>query len=98
VVDAIFAGQPSLAAAPVLPVMAARLARSDWKYRHSHAYRVLLLDAGHLGQTFHLVCTAMGLAPFTLAGFQDSRLDACIGIDGVTEIPLYVAACGLPAP
>jgi hypothetical protein len=39
----------------------------------------------------------MGLAPFTLAGFQDSRLEACIGIDGVAEIPLYVAACGLPA-
>ena len=27
---------------------------------------VIHLDAGHLGQTFHLVCTALGLAPFVL--------------------------------
>src|SRR5205823_548081 len=32
--------------------MTALLERSMWKYEQSHAYRVVLLDAGHLGQTF----------------------------------------------
>ena len=90
----LFGGQPWLAHAPAVFIMASRIMRSDWKYRHAHAYRVLLVDAGHLGQTFHLVCTALGLAPFTLAGFQDSRLEQTLGIDGVREVPLYAAACG----
>ena len=93
----IFGGQPWLAQAAVIYVMVARIARSDWKYRHGHAYRVLLLDAGQLGQTFHHVCTAVDLAPFTLAGFKDTRLEEALGIDGVGEIPLYAAACGYPA-
>ena len=45
--------------------MTAVVERNMWKYSQSHAYRVILLDAGHLGQTFHLVCTKLGLAPFT---------------------------------
>lgn len=93
----IFPGQPWTAEAPVMFIMVARVERSDWKYRHGHAYRVLLLDAGHLGQTFHLVCTALGLAPFTLAGFNDSELERTLGIDGIAEIPLYAAACGYAA-
>lgn len=90
----VFAGQPWVPRAPVLFVMASRITRSDWKYRHAHAYRVLLMDAGHLGQTFHLVCTALQLAPFTLAGFNDTLLEKTLGIDGIGEICLYAAACG----
>jgi SagB-type dehydrogenase family enzyme len=95
--SAIFVGQPWLVEAPVVCVMVSRIARSDWKYRHGHAYRVLLLDAGHLGQTFHLVCASLGLAPFTLSGFNDSLLERTLGLDGVGEIALYAAACGYPS-
>ena len=91
-----FAGQPWLANAAAVFVMTSRIARSDWKYRHSHALRVQLLDAGHLGQTFHLACTALGLAPFTLAGFDDTALEHALDIDGINEILLYAAAMGLP--
>ena len=54
-----FANQPWVADACVVFLMTSVLERSMWKYRHSHAYRVVLLDAGHLGQTFHIVCTAL---------------------------------------
>ena len=93
----IFVGQTWLRDASAICVMASRIARGDWKYRHSHAYRVLLLDAGHLGQTFHLVCTSLGLAPFTLAGFNDSLLEKTLAIDGINEVVLYAAAFGRPA-
>jgi SagB-type dehydrogenase family enzyme len=76
--------------------MTAKLERSMWKYSQSHAYRVILLDAGHLGQTFHLVCTKLKLAPFTTAATNDSKIESIIGIDGVTEIPLYTAVAGIP--
>lgn len=92
-----FAHQPWVRDAAVVFLMTAVLERSMWKYRHSHAYRVLLLDAGHLGQTFHLVCTRLGLAPFTSSGLGDAAIEDALALNGVTEIPLYAAAAGRPA-
>ena len=76
--------------------MTAVVDRSMWKYKHEHAYRVLLLDAGHLGQTFHLVCTQLGLAPITSSAKRDVEIERELGIDGVSEISLYAAATGVP--
>lgn len=89
--------QPWIRDASVVFFMTAVLPRSMWKYNHSHAYRVILLDAGHIGQTFHLVCTRLGLAPFTTAATKDKEIEQALGIDGVSEIPVYTAATGLPA-
>jgi nitroreductase len=55
---------------------------------------VVLLDAGHLGQTFHLVCTALGLGPFTSSGLRESAIEDALGLDGITEVPIYAAATG----
>jgi hypothetical protein len=55
------------------------------------------LDAGHLGQTFHLVCTSLGLGPFTFAATRNPAVEQALGIDGVNEIVLYTAAVGVPA-
>lgn len=74
--------------------MTSVVGRSMWKYKQSHALKVLLLDAGHLGQTFHLVCTKLGLAPFTSAAMDDSGVEEALGLDGVSEIPIYAAAFG----
>jgi SagB-type dehydrogenase family enzyme len=83
--------------AAVAFILTAQVERSMWKYPHAHAYRVLLLDAGHLGQTFQLVCTALGLAPFTSAAMDDELVEHELGLDGVTEVPIYAAAFGRPA-
>ncbi|MGQ0570923.1 MAG: SagB/ThcOx family dehydrogenase [Armatimonadota bacterium] len=83
--------------AAVVFFMTAVVTRSMWKYSQSHAYRVLLLDAGHLGQTFHLVCTRLGLAPFTTAATRDMEIERELGLDGVSEIAVYTAATGIPA-
>lgn len=76
--------------------MTAVIERSMWKYDHSRAYRVVQLDAGHLGQTFHLVATALELAPFTTAAMADQRIEELLGLDGVAEFPVYAAAVGVP--
>jgi len=91
---ALFAHQPWLRNAAALFFMTAVVERSMWKYKHSHAYRVLLLDAGHLGQTFHLTCAGLGLAPFTSSAKDDPAIERLLGIDGVREISLYAAATG----
>ena len=78
--------------------MTSIIERSAWKYRHEHAYRVLHLDAGHLGQTFHLVCTELGLAPFTTTATDATQIERELGLDGISEIVVYTAATGYPAP
>ncbi len=76
--------------------MTSMVQRSMWKYPLSHAFRVLLLDAGHLGQTFHLACTALGLAPFSFAAANPAGIEKLLAIDGVREIPIYTCAVGIP--
>lgn len=92
----LFAGHEWFREAPVAFVMTAVLDRNAWKYRHSHAYRVLLLDAGHLGQTFHLVCTTLGLAPFTSGATDDRLIESVLGLDEAEEVVVYAAATGYP--
>lgn len=92
----ICAGQPWIGDSAAVFFMTAVLERSMWKYDHSRTYRILLMDAGHLGQTFHLVCTSLGLGPVTTAATQDRLLQEALGIDGSEEIPLYTAAVGRP--
>lgn len=72
--------------------------RSMYKYRHPRAYRVTLLGAGHLGQTFALTCTALGLGPFQTAALRDSETETALGIDGFSEAVLYLLGAGRPAP
>jgi SagB-type dehydrogenase family enzyme len=91
------ADQPFAARSAALFIMTAVFARTMWKYHHPRAYRVVLLDAGHLGQTFCLTATRMGLAPFCTAALQDTLIEKELGIDGISESVLYVTGVGMPA-
>lgn len=92
----LLAHQTYFAGAAAAVIMCPVFARTMWRYGHSRAYRTVLIDAGHLGQTFCLVATALGLAPFTTMAFSESKLEALLGLDGVLECPIYVAGVGMP--
>jgi SagB-type dehydrogenase family enzyme len=89
------AGQDWIRECSALFVMTAVLPRMMWRYRFSRAYRVLLLEAGHFCQTFCLVATWLGLAPFCTAALLDEELEREIGLDGASETVLYAAGVGL---
>jgi SagB-type dehydrogenase family enzyme len=91
------ADQPYFAGAAALFIMTAVFARTMWKYGRARAYRVVLLETGHLGQTFCLTATRLGLAPFSTAALKDSLIEKDLGLDGITESVLYVAGVGLVA-
>jgi SagB-type dehydrogenase family enzyme len=91
------ADQPYVADAAALFIMTGVFARDMWKYQHPRAYRVVLLDAGHLGQTFCLTATRLGLAPFSTAALKDTLIERDLGIDGISESVLYVTGIGMPA-
>ena len=91
------ADQAHFAGAGALFIMTAVFARTMWKYGQARAYRVVLLEAGHLAQTFCLTATRMGLAPFTTAAVKDTLIEKDLGIDGIAESVLYVTGVGVPA-
>lgn len=89
-------GQWWFGGAAALVFMTAVFARTQWKYPAPRAYRVVLIDAGHVCQTFCLVATWLGLAPFCTMALEDSRIEGVLHIDGVRESVLYAAGVGLP--
>lgn len=89
--------QEAVAEAPVTVFLTAVIERMSSKYRAPRAYRVMLMNAGHLAQTFALTATALGLGPFQTAAFRDSELEDALGVDGIAETALYVLAAGIPA-
>ena len=66
--------------------------------RFPRAYRSVLTEAGHLCQTFCLVATWLGLAPFCTLALADSRIERDLGLDGRTESVLYAAGVGSRSP
>lgn len=70
--------------------------RLAYKYRHVRAYRLWMYDAGHFGQTFVLVCTALGLGAYQTAAFRDSEIERYLGIYGSGEFATYVLGAGYP--
>jgi SagB-type dehydrogenase family enzyme len=87
-------GQWWFGRAAAVVLMTAVFARTQWKYPASRAYRVVLIDAGHICQTFCLVATWLGLAPFCTMALADSKIEYDLGIDGVTESIIYAAGVG----
>lgn len=70
--------------------------RQLWRYPYSRAYRAALIEAGHVCQTFLLMATSLGLAPYCVMGLADTLVEGDLGIDGITESVLYCAGVGRP--
>lgn len=78
-----------------LVIMTAVFERSMWRYPFGRAYRMVLIDAGHLGQTFCLTAAALDLAPFCTMAFSEQTFERLLGVDGTTECPMYVVGVGV---
>jgi SagB-type dehydrogenase family enzyme len=78
-------------------VMTSVLPRVMWRYQDSRAYRVILMEAGHFCQTFCLVATWLGLAPFCTAALYDEKIESDLGLNP-DEAVLYAAGTGTLPP
>lgn len=89
------AGQEFFADAPVLCVLAPRFHRNFWKYRnHAKAYRVCVLDVGHLSQTLQLCATKAGLGPFVTGAINEIDIERAFGMVGYLQSPMAVCGFG----
>lgn len=69
--------------------------RDIWRYPYSRAYRAPFIEAGHLCQTFLVLASEVGLAPFCAMALADSVIERDLGLDGVGESVLYAAGVGI---
>jgi SagB-type dehydrogenase family enzyme len=70
-----------------------RLDKLWWKYRHSQAYRVSLLEIGHISQTLQLCATSLGLKTWLTAALSESKIEKCLKLtDSSEQVFLFVGA------
>jgi SagB-type dehydrogenase family enzyme len=86
--------QPWFAECAAVLFFTAVFERTAWRYEYPRAYRAVLLEAGHVCQTFLLAATSMELAPFCTMAMDDERVERHLGIDGIAEAVLYTAGVG----
>jgi putative peptide maturation dehydrogenase len=89
-------GQQWFADAHVLVVLAPRFSRNFWKYRnHAKAYRVTILDVGHLSQTLFLSAIDLGLGAYITAAINEVDIEKAFGLTHFVEGPLAVCGFGI---
>jgi SagB-type dehydrogenase family enzyme len=85
--------QVEFSRAAVALVLTAAVGRLTTKYG-PRAYRLALLDTGHVSQNIYLTASALGLKVCATAGFIDDELDAALGVDGLDSPSTLVLAVG----
>jgi len=86
-------GQDFLGEAAVVFVWTVRPARMEWRYGDA-AYKVLALDAGHVGQNLYLACECVGAGTCAIAAYNQAEVDAILGVDSEEEFTIYLAPVG----
>jgi SagB-type dehydrogenase family enzyme len=60
------------------------------------AYRLMHMDAGHLGERMNVAAIALGLGVSGIAGFLDEEVNSLLGIPA-QEACVYITCLGMPA-
>jgi SagB-type dehydrogenase family enzyme len=82
---------------PCVIVLFALLERTMWKYDDANAYRVVLIEAGHIGQNIMLAATRHGLSACPTAALCHSELTRCISPGAkLTHAPVYALTLARP--
>ncbi len=93
---AFMAGQSYFAEAHALVIHVARFDRNFWKYAHHRkAYRSVLMDSGHLSQTFYLTATHLGLGAFYTAAINDADISEHLRLPPGREAAIAINGVGL---
>ncbi|MCG7855075.1 MAG: SagB/ThcOx family dehydrogenase [Methanoregulaceae archaeon] len=67
--------------------------RMAWRYAE-RAWRLVHLDAGHVGQNLYLAAEQIGCGTCAMGAFDDQQMADLLGIDGIEEFVIYCAAVG----
>jgi len=86
-------GQAFTGNSAVVFVWAAIPYRTEWHYG-SIAQKLVAVDAGHVCQNLYLAAESIHGGACAVLGYNQSRMDKLIGLDGKDEFVIYLAAVG----
>ena len=86
-------GQTMLESCAAAFLWVADRARMVWRYGE-RGIRYLFLDAGHVCQNLYLAAEAIGAGACAIAAFDDDRVNALLGLDGLDAFTVYLATVG----
>lgn len=81
---------------PCVVLLVADLRRTMWKYEDANAYRVVLIEAGHIGQNIMLAATRHGLSACPTAALCHSKIRDMLRLKRVTDAPTYALTLAVP--
>lgn len=95
-ITTIIGGQEWGEGQPCLILLCAHMERTMWKYEDPNAYRVVLIEAGHIGQNIMLTATNYGLSACPTAAIDHMRARSIVGLTEITQAPIYALTLGVP--
>ena len=82
---------------PCVVFLCAFFERTMWKYDDANAYRVVLIEAGHIAQNLMLAATQAGLSACPSAALSHSKIRQCLFTESaLTTSPVYALAIAEP--
>jgi SagB-type dehydrogenase family enzyme len=85
--------QPALKKADLVFALSAVPDRMNWKYGN-RTMRYIHIEAGHIAQNVLLQAVSLGLGAGPIGAFTDKKLNRLLGIDGKSEVSVYLVAVG----
>jgi SagB-type dehydrogenase family enzyme len=85
--------QPQMHNAAVIFVWTVIPYRGEWR-SGPYAYKMILLDAGHVCQNLYLAVEAIHAGTCAIAAYDQSAVDKIIGVNGKDEFAIYLATVG----
>jgi len=70
--------------------------RTMWKYQDNNAYRVVLIEAGHIGQNIMLAATEHGMTACPSAALAHSQISKHLDLEDALQSPVYALMLGVP--
>ena len=86
-------GQSFVRSAAVVFIWTAVPYRTEWRYSVVSP-KLIALDAGHVCQALYIACEAIGAGTCAIAAYDQTLMDALLGVDGDEEFTIYVAPVG----
>ena len=81
---------------PVIIFLVAVLERVTWKYNDPNAYRVVMIEAGHIAQNIMLACTDKNLSACPTAALNHTEISELLDLKEMTQTPIYAILIGEP--
>ena len=94
----LLSGQNYANNAAAIIFLVANFYRTMWKYQHPTAYRVVLIEAGHIAQNIALTATRRKLTANPTAALQHSLIEKALELKPPLEAVIYGLTVGHPAP